>query len=194
MRKFRWVLAQLAVIAAVTTTVSTAQPIYRAPDAGAYTGPASLPPALQAAKALFISNAGADSGLFPQPFSGDQDRAYTQFYTQLKASGKYQLVGDPSEADLVLELQLTAPNGPSRGSKQNGASDPVPMFRLVIYDRKTHYILWALTESIDVALLQKTHDRNFDQALSNLVGDFEALTGKLPATGSGPPPAPGANH
>ncbi len=55
------------------------------------------------------------------------------------------------------------------------------MLRLVVYDRKTHYVLWVLTESIEGALLQKSHDRNFDQALSNLVLDFESLTGKLPA-------------
>src|SRR5271155_3172451 len=124
-----------------------------------------VPPAIAAAKMVFISNAGADSGLFPEPFSGDPDRAYSEFYAAIKAFGKYELVSDPSQADLILELQLTAPNGPSRGSKVNGASDPVPMFRLVIYDRKTHYVLWAMTESIATAYLQKTHDRNFDEAL-----------------------------
>ncbi len=75
-------------------------------------------------------------------------------------------------------LQLTAPYGPTNGSKQNGASDPLPMFRLVIYDRKTHYVLWTLTESVELAFLQKTHDRNFDSALEILVDDFEALSGK----------------
>src|SRR5271163_1708711 len=86
----------------------------------AYTQAGPIPPAITAAKTLFISNAGADSGLFPEPFSGDPSRAYTQFYSSLKASGKFQLVSDPSEADLVLELALTAPNGPSNGSKVNG--------------------------------------------------------------------------
>ena len=31
-----------------------------------------------------------------------------------------------------------APYGPSNADKQKGASDPLPMFRLVIYDIKTH--------------------------------------------------------
>jgi hypothetical protein len=52
------------------------------------------------------------------------------------------------------------------------------MFRLVIFDVKTHYVLWALTESIDEALVQKTHDRNFDDALSALVLDLKSLNGK----------------
>ncbi len=141
--------------------------------------PASLapvPPALLNAKTVFISNAGADSGLFPHPFSGDPDRPYNQFYAGIQSWGHYQIVGDPSEADIVLELQLIAPPGPTSGNKINGASDPVPMFRLVIYDRKTHYVLWALTESIWIAWLQKTHDNNFDQALTAIVLDLKRLT------------------
>lgn len=141
---------------------------------------APVPPALRAATRIFVSNAGGDSGLFPSPFSGDASRGYNQLYAALKASGRHQLVMDPSEADLVLELQLTAPNGPSSGSKVNGASDPVPMFRLVVYDRKSHYILWAFTQSIEIAFKQKTHDHNFDDAVEALALEFEALSGKAP--------------
>jgi hypothetical protein len=147
---------------------------------------APVPPALLNAKTVFISNAGADSGLFPHPFSGDPDRAYNQFYSGLQGWGRYQIVTDPSEADVVFELQLLAPSGPSAPNKQNGASDPLPMFRLVIFDRKTHYVLWALTESITVALLQKTHDNNFDLALTTLTLDLKRLA-------SAPTPA-AANH
>lgn len=147
--------------------------------------PAPVPAALLDAKKIFVSNAGADSGLFPSPFSGDTNRGYNQLYAGLRASGQYQLVDDPSDADLVLELQLTAPAGSTRSmevNKVNGASDPVPMFRLVVYDRKSHYVLWALTQSIQVALLQKTHDRNFDDALNAILLEFESMTGKAPAS------------
>ena len=161
------------VLSAVFLTAITA--IAQAPDKS----PSSpVPQTILDAKKIFVSNAGADSGLFPSPFSGDPNRGYGQFYAGLKAAGQYELVGDPAEADLVLELQLTAPNGPSKGSKVNGASDPVPMLRLVVYDRKTHYVLWALTESVEGVLGQKAHDRTFDSALSALLEDFELLTGK----------------
>jgi hypothetical protein len=138
--------------------------------------PASVPPSLLAAKTVFISNAGADSGLFPSPFSGDPDRPYQEFYATIQSWQRYRIVTDPAQADLVLELRLTAPNGPQSPDKQTGASDPLPMFRLVIYDRSTHYILWALTESIDKAALQKNHDKNFDVALEELTNDFKRLT------------------
>jgi hypothetical protein len=42
-------------------------------------------------------------------------------------------------------------------------------------------VLWALTEPIYVAVLQQTHDRNFDEALANLLADFQGLT-RGPAT------------
>jgi len=150
------------------------------PDRPAPTVMAPVPPLLLSAKKIFISNAGADSGLFPHPFTGDPDRAYNEFYLNIESWGHYQVVASPAQADLVFELQLTAPNGPANANKQNGASDPLPMFRLVIYDRPTHYVLWALTESIEPASLQKTHDHNFDEALSTLLLDAGRLTKSLP--------------
>jgi hypothetical protein len=56
----------------------------------------------------------------------------------------------------------------------------------VVFDRKTHYVLWALTESIDAALLQKTHDSNFDTALTAITMDLKRLTSA--------PTAAAANH
>ncbi len=146
------------------------------------TAAAPVPPAILSASRIFISNAGADAGLFPSPFSDTPDRGYNQFYAALKNQGSYQLVNDPSQADLVLELRLTAPYGPSEPSKQKGASDPLPMFRLVVYDAKTHTTLWAFTRAIDIAYLQKSHDRNFDNALDSIVKDFNLLTGKPSVT------------
>jgi len=144
---------------------------------------APFPPKLYASKKIFLSNAGADSGLFPHPFSGNSDRAYNQFYAALQSSGKFTLVADPAEADLVVQLQLVAPSGPKDADKTKGSSDPLPMLRLTIFDRGTHYILWTLTESIESANLQKTHDRNFDDALNALVKDWKDLTSKnAPAT------------
>jgi hypothetical protein len=145
---------------------------------------APVPQAIVDARKIFVSNAGADSGLFPSPFSGDTNRGYNQLYAGLKANGQYELVGDPAEADLVLELQLTAPAGSTHSmnsNKINGAADPVPMFRLVVYDRKTHYVLWAFTQSIEIAYLQKTHDHNFDDALTAVLLEFESLSGKAQA-------------
>src|SRR5271156_6762936 len=69
---------------------------------------APVSPLLLSAKKVFISNAGADSGLFPHPFTGDPDRAYNEFYADVVSWGRYQVVASPGEADLVFELQLMA--------------------------------------------------------------------------------------
>lgn len=142
---------------------------------------APVPAELTAAKTVFVSNAGADSGLFPEPFSGDPNRGYSEFYNYLSASGAFTVVNDPSQADLVLELRLFAPYGPTNPSKLRGAADPLPMFRLVVYDRKTHYVLWTVTQSVDLAYLQKTHDRNFDQALTAVLNQLLQVAGRPPA-------------
>ena len=174
MRTFRLGSLWLVCIAILSTVMASAQQV---PEAGN----APVPPTLFTAKRVFVSNAGADSGLFPHPFSGSPDRPYNQFYAALQGWGRYELVAEPQEAELVFEIQLIGPNGPANPNKQKGASDPLPMFRLSILDRKTHYMLWALTESIASANLQKTHDHNLDEALARLTLDLKRLTTKSPA-------------
>lgn len=163
----------------VAVAISLATAVVAQMPARDQAGP--IPPAIAAAKTVFISNAGSDSGLFPEPFTGDPDRPYTEFYSALKATGDYTLAGDPAQADLVLELRLVAPYGPSEANKQKGASDPLPMFRLVVYDGKSHFILWTVTSSIELAYLQKTHDKNFDTALTEVLDQFLTIAGKPPA-------------
>lgn len=175
MRIIRLGLFFVVVAAAVLSNVTV-----RAQQASPSAAP--VPAALYTAKKVFISNGSADSGLFPSPFSGDPDRAYNEFYADVQSLGRYELVSNPEDADLVFELRLLAPKGPTNANKQKGASDPLPMFRLVIYDRKSHYILWTLTQSIQEAVLQKTHDRNFDESLSMLVQYLKNLT--TPAAGA----------
>lgn len=130
MSRFATLLRQMIFVAAlVLSCVAIGQQPYNAGPVQ----PPPIPPALRNAKSFFLSNAGGDSGLFPQPFTGDPNRGYAELYARLKSAG-YKLVDDPAKADVVLELQLTAPDGPSSANKQNGASDPLPMFRLVMSD------------------------------------------------------------
>ena len=39
---------------------------------------APVPAAITSAKTIFLSNAGADAGLFPEPFTGDPSRGYNE--------------------------------------------------------------------------------------------------------------------
>ena len=64
-----------------------------------------VPPALASAKTVFLSNTGADHGLFPSPFSGDTNRAYAEFYSAVQSSG-------PSNSSTIL-LKPTSSSSPS---------------------------------------------------------------------------------
>lgn len=165
----RKAFAVLAIL--VSTLVLHAQAAAPAPLLSA-----PVPPRLTHAHSVYIANAGSDSELFPHPFSGDPDRAYKQFYLDVESMNRFTMVNEPGLADLVLELHLIAVGPPI------APFGPAPMFRLVVYDAPTHYILWATTASIQPASLQKAHDKNFDEALASLT---EVL--KRVCT---PPPAP----
>ncbi len=137
-----------------------------------------VPTAILSAKNIFISN-------------GDQTA--TSFLSLLLAipTGLARSSTRPSRAlarssslttqrtpILYWNCSLRRPMVPRRAASRNGAADPLPMFRLVVYDRKTHYVLWTLTRSVEFAFRQKMHDRNFDDALNLLLDDFLAVAGK----------------
>jgi hypothetical protein len=74
------------------------------------TAPAPLPAQIISAKKVFIANAGQESnpnaGIFGK-YSGGINRAYNQFYSALKNWGRYELVSNPADCDLVLEIRFT---------------------------------------------------------------------------------------
>jgi hypothetical protein len=143
-----------------------------------------VPPALANAKTVFLSNQSADTGLFPDIYSGGPDRGFNEFYAALKASGRFELVSDPARADLVLALRLVAPMDPASARdkpRPEGFPVSLPLFRLEIYDRPTHYVLWTLTEPIEKALLQRNNDRNFGHAIARLAADLQRLSAPAPA-------------
>lgn len=139
---------------------------------------APVPKLIPGAHSVFLSNAGSDAGLFPHPFSGTDDRGYARFVEAMTASKRFTIASEPRDADLVLEFQLLAPMGPLGNDKSKGTTDPLPEFKLTVYDRASHYILWSLMQTIDPANLQKTHDKNFDDALDELVKRFLDLAQK----------------
>jgi hypothetical protein len=168
--------SQLGVGLVLLAVMLTGTQGHAAAQAAVPAGP--VPAAIPAAKKLFIANGGADAGLFPHPFSGNVSRGYDEFYAAVKGMGRYELVTAPADADLVLEFRLLAPLGPANADKSKGAADPLPTVRVKIYDRASHYVLWAFSEEVEGAAMQQTHDRKLDDAIARLVGDFQGIAGK----------------
>jgi hypothetical protein len=115
---------------ALLTMVLCAVPLGAQQQQSIDASPAPVPPAIFSAKKVFLSNGGADSGLFPHPFSGSQDRVYNQFYASMQKWGRYELVSEPNEADLVFEVRLAGPNGPTNPDKQKAR--PIPFRSFVL--------------------------------------------------------------
>jgi len=144
--------------------------------------PAPVPARIQTANTVFIANAGWDEPSTDLPqYVGEPDRAYNQLYAALKASGRYKLAADPSDADLLFEIRFTIEHAVIRGTVLTSA-DIDPQLHLAIRDPKTNALLWAFTEHSPWAILQGNREKNLDQALSRIVLDLERL--------SAPPPAP----
>jgi hypothetical protein len=134
--------------------------------------PAPVPAQILTAKKVFISNAGVDGtswNIIKRQGTGDFNAPYNRFYAAMKSWGRFDLVGAPSDAELVLEVRLT--------SQASGGESVAPQLELTILDAKTHFIVWRLVEPVALAGLMAKWERNFDQGMTNLVDGLKSLAG-----------------
>lgn len=130
---------------------------------------APVPAPLLGGKRAFISYELGDVTAFPSGYSGGPERAYSEFYDDMKAWGHYELVSDPSQADVVFAIRFVEyPNG------------SVPQVRLGISDAKTHVSLWGFVEEIKGAFHKKNRDTGFSDAVQKLVSDVQELMEQNP--------------
>ena len=101
--------------------------------------PAPLPAAVTSAKSAFLLN------------GGGSNLAFDAFYQEMKSWGKYQIVGSPEQADLVITLlysvEATGDTVPVRNSYTGQVMfyDSVkdPQMKLSIVDAKSKDELWS---------------------------------------------------
>jgi hypothetical protein len=178
-RSMRLSVTRVLAISLASVSAVLAQSAKPVPSA-----PAPVPARILAAKKAFIANAGGDERSTTDPlYNGGPDRAYNGFYSALKSWGRYELVSDPADADLVMEIQFQIERPVLKGDTLT-SSDYDPEFRLTIRDPKTNVLLWGFTEHAQWALLQGNRDRNFDSALAKIVGDVQALGADATAAGN----------
>lgn len=127
---------------------------------------APLPTQLATAHRLFLGNAGDQE-------NADCLRFYNTFYAGVQALKEFELVGEPAQSDLVVELHYEF----SLGGGVNGGSNTPRQFRVILIDPKTHTILWSITERTNYAVLQKNRDKNLDETITVLLKDFADITG-----------------
>jgi hypothetical protein len=138
---------------------------------GVNTAAAPVPTPLLNGKRAFISYDLGDVTSFPQAYSGGPERAYNEFYTQMKTWGRYELVLDPSLADVVFAVRFV--------------DAPIPQIRVGISDAKTGVALWGFVEQVDPAFFKKHRDASFTESVQLLVADVQALV--TPGAGTAVP-------
>jgi hypothetical protein len=113
---------------------------------------APIPPAIAAARTVFLSNACEIACT----------NIYNELYAGLLSQGKYTLVLDPAQAELVFEIHFRSTLTGVGGSTASGpiSSYGTPL-NVVVMDRPTKIALWSISD---------TQGRS-DQVLSEL-GDL----------------------
>jgi len=139
---------------------------------GINTASAPVPTPLIGGKKVFVSFDLGDVLAFPSVYSGGPERAYNEFYADMKQWGHYQLVLDPGDADLIFAVRFV-----------EGGGLAWPQIRLTVSDAKTHVVLWGFVEQINGAIFKKHRDQAFSNTVMWLVNDVQQLL----APGSPPP-------
>lgn len=150
--------------------------------------PAPIPAPIPGAHSLFLANAGMDAFAL-QAFNEiglPATEPYDALYASLKSRGANPLINTPAAADLVLEIRSTAPFTASEKEVswdfQRIAANTSWQFQisLTIYDAKTHFLLWTITEPIRPANLAGTWRKNILAANDDLAAQLGALLAPVP--------------
>jgi len=134
--------------------------------------PAPLPSVIVNAKKVFLTN------------GGGSDLAYDAFYSEIKKWGKYEIVGSPDEADLIVELAYRVEHGGTRvWSSSNGYDGTThvhsvqiidPQLVLTIYDAKSKNSLWETIDHRRLARREKNREKETINSAERLVEELKS--------------------
>jgi len=139
--------------------------------------PAPLPTVIVNAHKVFLTN------------GGGSDLAYDAFYSEMKNWGKYQVVGSPDEAELIIELAYRVEHGGTRvwsssntydGTTQvHSAQITDPQLVLTIYNAKSKNSLWSTIDRRRLARRKKNREKETINSAERLVEELKTR-GNLP--------------
>ena len=133
--------------------------------------PAPLPSVVRDAKRVFLTD------------GGGSDLAYDAFYSEMKQWGKYEIVGSPAEADIIIELAYrieqggtrvwSSTNTYNRTTQVHSAQITDPQLVLTIYDAKSKDSLWSAVDHRRLARRQKNREKETINSAQRLVEDLK---------------------
>ena len=163
MRKLTFVLGFLLLIPALQAKTRKDVP------------PAPLPEVIVTAHKVFLSN------------GGGSDLAYDAFYSEMKNWGKYQIVGSPDDAELIVELSYHVEDMGTRvWSSVNTYNNTTqvhsrqlidPKLILTIYDARTKNSLWSTVDHRRLARMEKNREKEMINSAEMLVEVLRSRSG-----------------
>jgi hypothetical protein len=102
----------------------------------------------------------------------------------MKNWGKYQVVGSPEEADLIVELSYEVVHEGTRVWSSTNTYDGTtqvhsrqiidPQLILTIYDARTKNSLWSTIDHRRLARLEKNREKEMINSAERLVGELQS--------------------
>lgn len=134
--------------------------------------PAPLPSQVTQAKTVFLTN------------GGGSELAFDAFYQAFKQWGKYEIVGSPDKADLVITLQYWVEKNGSRtvpvtntytGRTTYYSHENVdPQLKMTVLDAKTKEELWSMIDHRRLARLESNREKETVNSAVRLVDELKA--------------------
>lgn len=134
--------------------------------------PAPLPSQVTQAKTVFLTN------------GGGSELAFDAFYQAFKQWGKYEIVGSPDKADLVITLQYWVEKNGSRtvpvtntytGQTTYYSHENVdPQLKMTVLDAKTKEELWSTIDHRRLARLESNREKETVNSAVRLVDELKA--------------------
>ncbi|HEX4067010.1 MAG TPA: hypothetical protein VHZ09_13395 [Acidobacteriaceae bacterium] len=134
--------------------------------------PAPLPSQVTQAKTVFLTN------------GGGSELAFDAFYQAFKQWGKYEIVGSPDKADLVITLQYWVEKNGSRtvpvtntytGQTTYYSHENVdPQLKMTVLDAKTKEELWSTIDHRRLARRESNREKETVNSAARLVDELKA--------------------
>lgn len=134
--------------------------------------PAPLPSQVTQAKTVFLTN------------GGGSELAFDAFYQAFKQWGKYEIVGSPDKADLVITLQYWVEKNGSRTVPVTNAytgqttyyshENVDPQLKMTVLDAKTKEELWSTIDHRRLARLESNREKETVNSAVRLVDELKA--------------------
>jgi hypothetical protein len=133
---------------------------------------APVPASIVHAKKIFLTN------------GGGSPLAYDEFYAQMNQWKRFEIVGSPAEADIIVELKYFVENLGNRvWSSTNSYTgqtqvysrrDLDPQLSINIYSGGTKDLLWSVTDHRRLARLEKNREKETINSADRLVADLRS--------------------